>query len=57
VDYPCQSNTTGIAIGDFNGDGMMDLVSLDGGGIEISRQNPANPGVFLSPVVLASETR
>jgi hypothetical protein len=44
----------GVAVGDMNGDGKQDLVMADGG-IQIRFQDPANPGKFLAPVVIATE--
>jgi len=38
----------------MNGDGKPDLVIADGG-ILIRFQDPANPGTFLAPVVIATE--
>jgi len=38
----------------MNGDYKPDLVIVDSG-LEIRFQDPANPGVFQSPVVLASQ--
>ncbi len=43
-----------VAVGDMNGDNKPDLVIV-ANGVEIRPQDPANPGQFLSPVVIASE--
>jgi hypothetical protein len=43
-----------VAVGDMNGDNQPDLVIVDSG-IVIRRQDPANPGQFLPPVVIASQ--
>jgi hypothetical protein len=43
-----------VAVGDMNGDNKPDLVIADSG-IVIRLQDPANPGQFLLPIVIASE--
>jgi len=43
-----------VAVGDMNGDNKPDLVIVDSG-IVIRPQDPANPGQFLPPVVIASQ--
>jgi hypothetical protein len=43
-----------VAVGDMNGDNKPDLVIVDSG-IVIRLQDPANPGQFLPPVVIASQ--
>jgi FG-GAP-like repeat/FG-GAP repeat len=43
-----------VAVGDMNGDNKPDLVIVDSG-IVIRMQDPATPGQFLPPVVIASQ--
>jgi hypothetical protein len=54
TNYPGSGVITSVAIGDMNGDGKEDLVIVDSG-IEIRLQDPANPGQFLPPAVIASQ--
>ncbi len=54
VNYPGTTDVIWVAVGDVNGDGKPDLVIADGG-ILIRFQDPANPGQFLAPVVVATE--
>ena len=43
-----------VAAGDIDGDGRQDLVIVSSG-LEIRFQDPANPGTFLQPVMIASQ--
>jgi hypothetical protein len=54
VNYADSGNVGWVAIGDMNGDGRPDLViaSFD---LEIRFQDPAHPGTFLTPTILASQ--
>jgi len=52
--YPGTTGVVWVAVGDMNGDGKPDLVIADGG-IQIRFQDPANPGKFLAPTVIATE--
>ncbi len=54
VNYPAQMNLSTIATGDFNSDGRADLVISDSSGLVIRLQDPAGPGTFQSPVVVAA---
>jgi hypothetical protein len=54
TNYAGSGVITCVAIGDMNGDNKPDLVIADSG-IVIRLQDPASPGQFLPPVVIASE--
>ena len=54
ANYPGTSFVWWVAVGDMNGDGKPDLVTAEGG-IVIRFQDPANPGKFLAPIVIAKE--
>jgi hypothetical protein len=54
VNYPDTGNVGWVAPADMDGDGKLDLVIVSFG-VEIRYQDPANPGTFLPPVVIASE--
>lgn len=54
MNYAGTGVITWVAVGDMNGDNKPDLVIVDSG-IVIRLQDPANPGQFLPPVVIASE--
>jgi len=43
------AHPTGVAIGDLNGDGHLDIAVADSG-LSILFQNPSAPGTFLSPI-------
>lgn len=52
VNYPDTGNVAWVAPADIDGDGAQDLI-ITSSGVEIRFQDPANPGTFLSPVVIA----
>jgi hypothetical protein len=63
VDYPTSSNPEAAGVGDFNGDGALDLafsdyygssvsVLLNSGGTRLSLDSSANPAALGQPVVL-----
>jgi hypothetical protein len=54
TNYAQNNVTTWVSVGDMDGDGKPDLVIADDG-VVIQVQDPANPGKFLPPVVIASE--
>ncbi len=54
TNYPGSAFVVWVAVGDMNGDGKPDLVTAEGG-IQIRFQDPANPGKFLAPIVIAKE--
>ena len=54
ANYPGTSFVWWVAVGDMNGDGKPDLVTAEGG-IVIRFQDPANPGKFLAPTVIATQ--
>ena len=56
VNYPQGDLITSIAIGDLNGDKRPDIVLADSDGIVILFQNPAFPGTFQTPTVIAKST-
>lgn len=52
VNYPDTGNVAWVAPADIDGDGRQDLV-VTSSGVEIRLQDLANPGTFLSPVVIS----
>jgi FG-GAP-like repeat/FG-GAP repeat len=52
VNYASAKPVRSIAIGDMNDDRKPDLIITDGDGVVIRFQDPANPGVFLTPTVI-----
>ena len=52
VNYQDSGNVAWVAPADIDSDGRQDLV-ITSGGVKIRLQDPANPGTFLSPVVIS----
>jgi VCBS repeat protein/FG-GAP repeat protein len=52
VQYPTVGGVSSIAVGDFDGDGLLDVVGAGGNSLEILRGGPA--GTFGPPTVIGS---
>jgi hypothetical protein len=50
-------DTVGVQIGDLNGDGKIDIVTLDAEGVCVFFQDPANAGIFLPCVTVVQGAR
>ena len=50
-------DTVGIQIGDLNGDGKIDIATLDAEGVCVFFQDPANAGIFLPCVAVVQGAR
>lgn len=51
---PKPGSASGVAIVDVDGDGAQDVLLTGGSGVTLLPQNPAHPGLFLPPVLVAN---